>query len=112
MRNLNPRSFEELSEAIVRHLANQPSREVGVLRPTEKTNERGDSDLRLLPTCILWERVESNWRLVHNERRSRWWSLDVVLYLMDKKLIFRKDQAIQDTRLEAILKYLEVAGPN
>ena len=47
MRNLNLRSFKELSEAIVRHLANQTRREMGVPRPPEKTNERGDSDLRL-----------------------------------------------------------------
>ena len=41
MRNLNPRSFKELSEAIVRHLANQPRREMGVPRSPERTNERG-----------------------------------------------------------------------
>ena len=41
MRNLNPRSFKELSEAAVRHLANQPRREMGFPRPPEKTNERG-----------------------------------------------------------------------
>ena len=41
MRNLNPRSFKELSEAIVRHLANQPMREVGFPRLPERTNEWG-----------------------------------------------------------------------
>ena len=41
MRNLNPRSFKELSEGIVRHLANQPRIVVGIPRTTERTNERG-----------------------------------------------------------------------
>ena len=50
MRNLNPRSFKGLSEAIVRHLANQPRREVGFPRPTERTNER----VRLRPETTFW----------------------------------------------------------
>ena len=49
MRNLNPRSFKELSEAIVRHLANQPRREQRVPRPAEMTNKRG----RLRPDTTL-----------------------------------------------------------
>ena len=40
MRNLNPGNFEELSEAIVRHLANQTRREVEVRRPSERTTDK------------------------------------------------------------------------
>ena len=47
MRNLNPRSFKELSEAIVRHLANQPMREVGARDYQKGPTRVGDSDQRL-----------------------------------------------------------------
>ena len=44
MRNLNPQTFEELAEAVARHLANQSilRKEAGVPRPTERsgTNEK------------------------------------------------------------------------
>ena len=42
MRDLNPRSFKEQSEAILRYLANQPMREVGVTR-LRKDQQEGET---------------------------------------------------------------------